>query len=1143
MKKTSLNEAAARGRIASVETLLAQGADPNEVANDGQTALYRAAEEGHAEVAGVLLKAGADPNRADHHHRTPLTQAVWLGHDEVVRLLLDAGAHVEGYGHGAMTPLMVAVHEGKLEMVERLVEAGADVRACTTEGGTALHQAAAQGRSKAAQLLLDRGADIDAATEDGHTPLHLAIRQAKVGLVRLLIEDGANVNATTKDGRTPLLEAVLLGRKRLVRVFLDAQADPNVPFQGDDDFRPELSRGATPLMVAAHQGKLDIVTALLEAGADPNAVNDRGHTALEIAEGLGHGPVIDHLRSVTKKAESRPDDSRSLGPRLVRSARMGLVVDVRALLAAGADPDSRDPQPIEQGRTALIAACQEGRLACVEALIAAGADVEKTTVENAWLGGTTTPLMTAALEGHAPIVQVLLAAGARVDAVNSEGDTALRKAAQAGQAEIVGLLVAAGADAFHVPPRGEDHSEDDEEGGVEARDALTLALDQGHTPVLEVMLQAGVKPSPMALVVAARRGDAALVRRLIDLGLDVNGSGPNGEMPLHAVCGLSTTVVEHDPKIQILDLEDNGHYLDQAASRQVETVRLLLERGADPNAKDARGRTPLHVAATMQTAVTYQHVKNPEEVQKHTCNEIDTAPIARLLVERGADPNVQDREGLTPLMLACRVDARWGSDPSNLIEVLIAAGADPNRRDAKGQTALFPSYDTSLEAIRLLLAAGADVHVRDAQGRTPLLQAIDQSSDDLKLIRALIEAGSDVNARDASGRSALELAQDRREKKLVKLLKEAGAVAESSQHRRLFDAVAEENLPAIRKALKAGADPHHRVEQCDAFGLAVARGRGEVLSALLAAGADVNRVYPEQRARTPLLIALESDQIEDGPERREVVRLLLERGADPNSRGRKGWSPLTYAGCHRDIELVEALRSAGARVDDDPVAVDFLNVLKMREREGTPTYEQAVALVTSRTGGEPPKPIEWLPGARAFFVTAQTETDEAMRQANQPGAARFGVEWNVLNAKVRRLQEAFRPELAPLGATVIDMGRPIGCGPSGKFLVVLPTTDLFTMLAACGPAPGGAYGVDGLGLPDVVAWFRQLHLEFPFTLWGAGRDFVEITFDRPITEDQSRDLANRVFAFCPDSVHQGAGTKAKLARSIRENGGLYFWWD
>lgn len=225
------------------------------------------------------------------------------------------------------------------------------------------------------------------------------------------------------------------------------------------------------------------------------------------------------------------------------------------------------------------------------------------------------------------------------------------------------------------------------------------------------------------------------------------------------------------------------------------------------------------------------------------------------------------------------------------------------------------------------------------------------------------------------------------------------------------------------------------------------------------------------------------------------------------------------------------------------VAALFLAVIEMNRGPGPPGWERAAALVKERTGQQP-RPIERLPADRLFLVTAEAETEAKMRGADLPTISRFGVEGNALDSKVQSLQEALRPELATLGCTVVDAGRPIGCGPSSKLLGLLPTTDPFVALAARGPSPGGDFGEDGgLAPTDVVSWFRAPASEVPLTTWGAGRDFVDVAFDREIGQEESRALAERIYKSRPDAVDQGAGTRARLAQQIREQRRVYFWWD
>ena len=127
----------------------------------------------------------------------------------------------------------------------------------------------------------------------------------------------------------------------------------------------------------------------------------------------------------------------------------------------------------------------------------------------------------------------------------------------------------------------------------------------------------------------------------------------------------------------------------------VDDVNRCLQGGADPNARDERGVTPLHLVAGLS----------------------DTPAIIAALIDGGADPNAQDEEGWTPLHSAAGL-----SDTPAIITALIEGGADPNARDAVGWTPLHVAaeHNETRAVVEALLDGGADAALRDGEGRLPI---------------------------------------------------------------------------------------------------------------------------------------------------------------------------------------------------------------------------------------------------------------------------------------------------------------------------------------------------------------------------------------------------------------------------------------
>jgi ankyrin repeat protein len=199
--------AAKKGNWASVQSLLAGGANINTSSSEGATALHYAANDGNLAVVEVLLRAHADVNARTNDGYTPLHSAVHCRDVRVVRALLAAGADVNARTENNVTPLILSIDMawGKPEITLTLIQAGADVNiAESPDGDTALWIATTESALEVMEALLKKGANPNLQPRNGYTPLHIAAMNGLVDEVKLLLRYGAKPMIRDAGGRTPL---------------------------------------------------------------------------------------------------------------------------------------------------------------------------------------------------------------------------------------------------------------------------------------------------------------------------------------------------------------------------------------------------------------------------------------------------------------------------------------------------------------------------------------------------------------------------------------------------------------------------------------------------------------------------------------------------------------------------------------------------------------------------------------------------------------------------------------------------------------------------------------------------------------------------------------------------------------------------
>ena len=410
----------------------------------------------------------------------------------------------------------------------------------------------------AAHELLQRGIDVNAAQPDGATALHWTAHWNATETTARLVSAGADVNALNDIGVSPLWVAADDANAEIALQLIAAGADVNA----------RLPTGETVLMTAAQTGLRTVVAKMLERGADARlAEHEAAQTALMWAAAGGHADVARLLVETGVEVHARTTGRFTA---LMFAARAGDVETVRLLLDAGADLEAR----AIDGSTPLLVASRS-----VDAL----ATIDWQVIPSP--------------SGHEDTAVFLLERGADVTRTDRIGRTALHAAVETNRVDLVTVLLAAGADVdaqfTDAPPplRG---------------DYVSRAAFKGATPFW----------------MAARVSNLEMMRTLVAAGADPHIPNASGTTPLMVAAGVGESDARRPPE-----------------RRVVEAVTMTLELGAEVMAVNRSEQTALHGAAAMAEDL-----------------------LVQLLVDHGAEVNAEDRRGRTPLHIVEHTNANAASE-------------------------------------------------------------------------------------------------------------------------------------------------------------------------------------------------------------------------------------------------------------------------------------------------------------------------------------------------------------------------------------------------------------------------------------------------------------------------------------------------
>ena len=465
-------------------------------------------------------------------------------------------------------------------------------------GDPAVVVAARDGDFDAVRTLLAKRVDVNDPARDGSMALLWAVHNSDVRMARALIAAGANFTKPNRYGVTPLLEASRTGDTPMIAELLKVGADVR---------RAAHPEGETPLMAAARTGKLDAVELLLEAGSDPNAAdNYQNETAL------------------------------------MRAAEEGHIDVVSALLAAGANPNAKaHVSPLSErkhadhatgGFTALMFAVRNGHENVVRALVKGGADLKATN------GDGVTATSIAIVNDRFDLAKTLLELGAdpndgalffAVDMHDATTDMHARDGSrlradhpnQLSALDLVKLLLERGADA-NKPFVGQIHNT-----------SLCCGEEHNASPFFRAAIAADVEALKLMIKHGAQlEWSPTEVKKKKD-GDDANGGGGRGAnanvgktAAMMTMTGGRGAPFAAGPGFDRLIAPP---YRESANRDPGEALKVLLDAGANPNAKTNDGATLLHQAVTAR--------------------RVD---MIRALVAAGAKLDAVNKDNLTPLLLA-----------------------------------------------------------------------------------------------------------------------------------------------------------------------------------------------------------------------------------------------------------------------------------------------------------------------------------------------------------------------------------------------------------------------------------------------------------------------------------------------------------
>ncbi|XP_023316094.1 ankyrin-1-like [Trichogramma pretiosum] len=821
-------------------------------------------------------------------------------HDLVIQLFEIYNRFDLNYtDESGLSHLHVASKFGCYDVVEKFLENGQDV-CCVWKktGDTPLHMAQMNGRIESVKWLLNTGDDLLLANAIRTTPdRQIAdyndendsakdLRCDKKDTVKLLLKAGANPTLANEDGLTPLHLICMDSNAKGISGVLSKMYNEKNPLPHIDT--PD-KWGNTPLHLALIWGNKKMAEYLLRRGADVNLTNAVGSTCLHIICKIGYEDKF-----------------------------MVLFFQIQEQLKKIVAVDARDKSGNTPLHWSLTDGCKRFTAIC---LLAKGADPNLANAE-----GSTPLHMIFKSDDDDLMLEVFCYYNdtrnqlVLVNVRDELGNTPLHYAVQALNLETqhdVRYLLKRGADPNLANREGLTPLQIICKGDLDNHELAHVLFDNCQNHFKPVQVNAADKWGNTALRWAVSRGHRGLLKMLLRNGANPHLTDANGLTPLEIACTdrdngdmvkmlLKYTLDQYRPlNVDVQDILGNAPLHVALLRSDKRVAKSLLRNGANPNLANSKGMTPLHIVCKREDDDNLVNLlfKTSDENQKkvqvnvqdksgqtplHTALFCRSRNLAELLLRRGADPNLTNRDGSTPL----HVIFERSSDCDALARLFFKISdemnktVDVNVRDDLGKTPLHLALSGRHRSlVQFLLRYGANPTTPDAEGLTPLHIICKGKRDDYNLAKMLFEMSKDqfrpiqVDARDKLGFTPLHEALTNGHKNLVQFLLRKSANPNLANNM--------DELTPLHVLCRNNRDYYELAE---------------ILFELSDKQYQPIQVGAQDKfGNTPLHLALENGH-------KNLVLSMLRNGASPNVANDEGLTPLCiFVKRYRDDNFTEIL--------------------------------------------------------------------------------------------------------------------------------------------------------------------------------------------------------------------------------------------